>query len=164
MEPIILTELKTHKGGGNYSYNTLTGFFTFSGPIPLVAQSKFGTSSRLIARTTEAIQFLTPTILRGTLAQVMPMTLHGRVTNNAIFDVLPDLLSPSFTLNVDGSFDNHTSMEMAHDLFLTGAGIFTNYAELKTKRFVASAMVANRNLIAATDIQVDSPAFSNSEG
>ncbi len=34
MEPIILTELKTHKGGGNYSYNTLTGFFTFSGPIP----------------------------------------------------------------------------------------------------------------------------------
>ena len=130
----------------------------------IIAQSKFGTASRLIAGTTEAIQFLTPTILRGTLAQVMPMTLHGRVTNNAIFDVLPDLLSPSFTLNVDGSFDNHTSMEMAHDLFLTGAGIFTNYAELKTKRFVASAMVANRNLIAATDIQVDSPAFSNSEG
>ncbi len=131
----------------------------------VIGRSKFATSSRLEAHTGEAIHFLMPTILRGTIAQAVPMTVKGRVVNQAVFEALSDMQGDVFTLIVDGAFDNQAPMNMLHDLSLNGTGTFTNYAGLKTKRLLASSLkLINRGVLAVTDIQSDTPVFNNTGG
>ncbi len=131
----------------------------------VIGRSKFATSSRLEAHTGEAIHFLMPTILRGTIAQAVPMTVKGRVVNQAVFEALSDMQGDVFTLIVDGAFDNQAPMNMLHDLSLNGTGTFTNYAGLKIKRLLASSLkLINRGVLAVTDIQSDTPVFNNTGG